>query len=124
MTGSGVVGTRDSVSRALLGADAAADTGVHVDGVANEVLAHAGGALLVHDVSHILVAEVAQGGENGVRSRLTQAAERCGLDVVAEFLHTVQVLQLTVTGDDLVQQLKQALGTDTAGGALTAGLHR
>ena len=122
MTGSNVVGLNDGINGAVLSTLAAADTLVGIDLELNKLLADACRTLLVHDVSDILVSEVAKRGDNGVGSRLAKSAKRRALDVVAKLLHTVKVLKLTITGDDLVEDLKKTLGTYTAGRTLTAGL--
>ena len=93
-----------------------------IDLVVQQRLADARRAALVHDVRHILVAEVAQGGQHRVGRRLAQAAQGVVLDVVAQLFQLVQILHGALALGDLVQHLQQTLGADAAGGALAAGL--
>ena len=121
MTGSGVVSLGNCTCRAILSAETASDTFFLVDVETEKALADACGALLINNVSDILVAEVTECGKNRVRSSLTKAAERSGLDVFAEFFETVDVFKFALAGDDLIEDLKKSSGTDTAGSAFTAG---
>ena len=57
VSGSNVIGLDDSINRAVLSALATADTLVLVNGEGKKVLTYAGRALLVHNVSDILLAE-------------------------------------------------------------------
>ena len=122
MTRSDVIGLVDRVNGAVLRALAAADALVSVDREAEQVLADARRALLVNNVRNILVAEETEGRKNGVRSSLSETAERVGLDVSAKLIQLVDVLHRALTAGDPVKDLKKSLHTDTAGSALSAGL--
>ena len=63
-------GTGNCANRALARTSRTALTLFRIDDVAQQALADAGGALLVNDVSNILVSEVLQGGQDRVGSRL------------------------------------------------------
>ena len=91
MTGGDVVGSDDRIRRAVLGALATANALFGIDDELNQLLTYAGWTLLVYDVSDVLILEVAESRNNGVGSRLTKAAQRCALDVVAQLFHTVEV---------------------------------
>ena len=67
VAGGGVIGTADSLDGASLGALAAADALFAVDDIAHKFLADTGTAFLVDDVLHVLVPEVVESRENGVR---------------------------------------------------------
>ena len=84
--------------------------------------AGAGGALLVAHVGDVLVLEVAQRGEDRVRGRLAEAAERRVLDRVGQVLELDEHLLGALAGADLLEHLEHAAGADAAGRALAAGL--
>ena len=122
VAGSGVVGAADSLDGASLGALAAADALLAVDDIAHEFLADAGAAFLVDDVLHILVPEVVEGGENGVRRGLAETAE-CGvLDDSGEVAQLGEVFHGAATVGDFFKDFAEALVADTAGRALAAAL--
>ena len=86
------------------------------------MLTYACGTFLIDNMRDIFIAEVAKRGKNRVRCSLSEAAERRGLDVMCKLFEAVEVRKLALAGDDAVEDLKHALGTDTAGRALAAGL--
>ncbi len=112
----------DGARGAVAGAQGAALALGGVDGVVEQVLTHPGGAALVHHVGHILVPEILQGGEHRVGGRLAQGAQGGVLQVVAQLLDGVQVLQGAVAIGDLGEQVVEPLGADAAGRALAAAL--
>ena len=122
MAGSDVVGAGDGLGGAVLGALAATDALIGVDDILHELLADAGAALLVHDVLHILIPEVVEGGEDGVGRGLAEAAEGAVLDDGGQVAQGVEVVHRAVAVGDLLQQLAEALVTDAAGAALAAAL--
>ena len=115
VSGSGVVGTADSLDGASLGALAAADALLAVDDIAHEFLADAGAAFLVDDVLHILIPEVVEGAEYGVRRGLSEAAESGILDDGGEVAEVVEVLHGAAAVGDLLKNFAEALVADTAG---------
>ena len=72
------------------------------------------------DVRFIFIAEIAQGGQNGVRGGLSESAQRVFFDVVAESLEPVEVLRLSVAGGDFFKNFEHTAVADTAGRALSA----
>ena len=82
-------GTGNCANRALARTSRTALTLFRIDDVAQQALADAGGALLVNDVSNILVPEVLQGGQDRVGSRLAEGAQRGALDMVAQLFQLV-----------------------------------
>ncbi len=113
---------RDGVHRAVPGAQGTALALARVDDVPGEVAAHPGGAALLHHVGHVLVPEILQGGQHRVGGGLAQGAQGGVLQVVAQLLDGVQVLQGALAVGNLAQQVVQPLGADAAGDALAAGL--
>ena len=65
----------DCTDRADSGAEGAALTEVRVNLIAKQFLTNAGRALFIHNVRNVLVAEIAEGGENRVRSGLAKSAK-------------------------------------------------
>ncbi len=122
VAGSGVVGTGDSLDGATLGALSAADALLAVDDVAHELLADAGAALLVDDVLHILIPEVVEGAEYGVRRGLAETAESGVLDDGSEVAEFLEVFHGAATVGNLLEDFAEALVADTAGRAFTAAL--
>ena len=121
MTGSNVVGLGDIINRAVLSALAAADTLVLIDNDGKKALTYACRTLLVYNVSDVLLAEELECCKNRVGSSLTETAEGVSLDIVAELLELVYILESSVTAGDLVKKLKETLGSNAAGSALAAG---
>ena len=122
MSGSNVIGLNDSVNRAVLSALATADTLVRIDGEGKKILTYTCGTLLVNNVCDVLLAEELEGSKHGVGSSLTETAERVLLDVVAEVLELIDILESALTVGDLLKDLEKTSCTYTAGSALTAGL--
>ena len=122
VTGCNIVGLSDSVNRAVLSALAAADTNVLVDREGKKALTCARRALLVYNVSDILVTEELKRCKNGVGSGLSKTAKRVGLDILAKLLKSVKVLKGALAVGDFVKYFKKSSRTYTAGSALTAGL--
>ena len=73
--------TGDGADGTLSCAGCTATALVRIDLILEKVLTYAGRALLIDNVSHVLIAEVAECGEYGVRSCLTETAERSRLYV-------------------------------------------
>ena len=113
--------TGDSSSGALLGTHGAALTLFRIDDILDKALAVLGGALLVPDVSIILIPEVLNGGKYGVGSSLTQAAQSAVLDAKAQLFQQLYVAFLALALGDPGQDLQHPLGAQTAGDTLTAG---
>ena len=111
----------NGVHRAVAFAFGTADT-VIGDVQFEEFAAGAGGAFFVPDVSNVLIFEVAQSGEDGIGSSLTETAEGVGLDEHAELFELLDIINFTLTLGDSVEDLVHSSGTDTAGSTLTAGL--
>ena len=120
LSGSGVVGDGDSLSRALSGAEAAAGALFSVDPVFEQILTYARGTLLVADMCDVLVAEVTEGRKHGVGRGLSEAAQGVGFDEVAQLFHLVEHFHGALTLGDLVEHFEQTLGADTAGSTFTA----
>jgi len=114
--------TGDSANGALSCAGGTALALISNDAVVEQSLADAGGALLVNDMSYILIAEVTDGGKNGVGSSLTKAAQSVFLDICSQLFQLVQIFQSALALSDAVKDLIHTTGTDTAGSTLTAGL--
>ena len=79
----------DGGDRAVSGAKGAAAAFFRIHNKVHKLFADAGGAALVQNMGLILIAEIAQGGQNGVGGRLSQTAEGVFLDVLAKLLKTV-----------------------------------
>ena len=62
--------------------------------VAHQILADLGRAGLVHDVGDILVAEVGQGGHDGVGCGLAQSAQGVVLDGISQFFQLLRGMLL------------------------------
>ncbi len=71
------------------------------------MLADACRASLLGDVRDVLVAEIAEGRKDGVRSGLTESAEGSALYVSGEFLEAVDVFKLTLAVGDLREDLEK-----------------
>lgn len=121
MTGCDIIRSDDRFCRAVLSAHSASDTLILIDGELKQILADARGALLVHNMGDILIAEELQSRENRVRRGLTESAERVCLYVIAELFHSVDILKSALTLGYLIKHLIKALDTHTAGSALSAG---
>ena len=93
-----------------------------VDLVSTQSNTFLSGALLLTDVSVVLIAEVTDGGQNGVGSGLTQAAQSAVLNSQAQLFQQLDVAFATLAGNNTAQDFLQTLGTDTAVDTLTAGL--
>ena len=122
VSGSGVVRAADSLDGAALGALAAADALLAVDDVAHKFLADTCTALLVDDVLDVLVPEVVEGRQNGVRRGLAKSAESGILDDGGQVAEFGKVFHRTATVGDLLEDFAQTLVADTAGRALAAAL--
>ena len=85
-----------------------------------EVGAHARVAVAVVDVGFVLVAEVPEGGEDGVGRGLPQAAHGGILQRFGQLLEHIQVLGHALALGDALQDLQHALGAHAAGQALAA----
>ncbi len=114
--------TLDSVCGTNARAECTTLTLISIDNVTEEALTYACGTLLINVMSYVLIAEEAESGKNGVRSCLTETAERCALYVVCKLLKLIEVFELAVALCDLIEDLEHTNCTDTAGCALTAGL--
>ena len=112
---SDVVGLGDGGSGAGPGAHAAADALILVDDVAHQVLADLGGALLVHNVGDVLIAEMLHGGHDRVGCSLSQCAQRTGLYQITDLLQLVQILQSALALGDLGENFQHTAGADAAG---------
>ena len=115
-------GAGDSIHRAVAGAESAALALVGINLKVDEVAAYSGRAALLHHMGDILIPEVFQGGQHRIGGGLAQGAQGGVLQVVAQLLDGVQVLQGALAIGDLAQQVVQPLGADPAGDALAAGL--
>ena len=62
----------------------------------------------------VLIPEIPQGGQNRVGRGLPQSTQGGGLDVVGKLLQAVYIFKLAVAGNNLVQDLEEALGADAA----------
>ena len=122
MAGSNVICLGYCVNGTVLSALSATDTNVLIDCKGKEALTYARRALLVYNVSDILIAEELKCCKNGVGSCLTETAKRVVLDVVGKSFNSVNILKSTLTLGDFVKKLKKTLCTNAAGCALTAGL--
>ena len=111
----------DGSDGAVAGASRTTFTLVSVDDILFEGLALSGRTFLFGHVSHVLIPEVVDGGQNGVRGGLTQTAEGGVFDDLAEVLQQGEVFHGAVTLGNAAKDFAQALVTDTARGALTAG---
>ena len=87
-----------------------------------EVRAHARVAVVRADMRLILVAEVSDGREYGVRGRLTETAHGGLLERFGELLEHFDVALLALALGDALQNLQHALRADAAGEALAAAL--
>src|SRR5665647_3586668 len=65
-------------------------TYIRIDRIPHQRLAHAGRASPVLDVSLVLVREIPQRGQDGVRRRLAQRAERARRDGPREILESIE----------------------------------
>ena len=66
-------------------------------------------------MSNVLIAEELKSSKHGVGSCLTETAEGILLDVVAELLESVDILERSLTVGDLLKELEKSSCTDTAG---------
>ena len=73
-------------------------------------------------MSVVLVAEVTDGGQNGVGRSLAQTAQSAVLDAQAQLLQQLHIAFLAFAVHNTGQDLLQALSAQTAVDALTAGL--
>ncbi len=122
MTRCDIVGSGDGSSGAVLSAETAADALVLIDNEGKEILTDACRALLINNVSYILITEETESGKNRVGSSLTETAEGVGLNEGAELFELLDIIDLALTLGDSVEDLVHSSGTDTAGSTLTAGL--
>ena len=90
--------TCDSFNRAVTCTQRALLTEIGIDYVLHQVLANAGRALLIDNVSEILVTEGLHCRENGVSSCLTESAESAGLDILCKVLKVGVELWTTEPG--------------------------
>ena len=81
-----------------------------------------GPAALVEDMLPPLFLEVLDGAERHIGRRRPEAADGGGLHVVPEALHEIEMSRLSLTHDDLLQDLVDVLRPVPAGRALAAGL--
>ena len=81
-------------------------TFVSDDLIFHEVLASVSRASLVHNVSDIFIAEETECGKNGVGRGLTERAERCRADILAEFFKLVDISESAVAGGDFFENFK------------------
>ena len=93
--------TGDRAGGAYTRAGGASAALVLEDRVGEKVLADACRASLLGDVRDVLVAEIAEGRKDRVRSGLTESAEGSVLYVSGEFLEAVDVFKLTLAVGDL-----------------------
>ena len=107
MSGGDIIGSDNGIGGAVLSTFAASDTLISIDLELDKLLADTCGTFLVHDVRNILVSEITKSRNNGVGSGLSKSAERVLLDVVAEVLELVDILESTLALDDLVKELKK-----------------
>ena len=112
----------DAVDRAGASASRALLALLRIDVVLGEGFADMGWALLVLDVSKILIIEVSHGAADWVGSGLTKGAKGVVLGDLGKILEFFKGLEGAAAFDDLGEELVDAFGTDTAWGALTAGL--
>ena len=70
----------------------------------------------------VLLAEVFQSGEYGVRSRLTETTERAFLYLIGEVEERIKVFHDALSLGDAFQDFKHPFRADAAEGALPAGL--
>ena len=74
------------------------------------------------DVGFELIAEVPDGGEDRVRGRLTETAERAVLDSVAQLFEFLDVALFALAFDDAVEDLEHPLRAEAAVDTFTAAL--
>jgi len=108
VSGSYVIGFVNSINRAVLSALAAADTLILVNCEVKESLTYACGALLIYNVSDILVTEELKSSKNRVGSSLTETAKGVLLNVVTKVLELVYILESALTLGDLVEQFEKS----------------
>ena len=105
-----------TINLALSAADAAVENNIR-----HQLLADARRAALIPDMRNVFIPEIFQRGQNRIRRRLTQAAERRIADHLAELLKPCQVAHLAFPCDKLFQHLQNALVPDSAGGTFPTG---
>ena len=111
----------DRADGALAGAGRAAFALRGVDLGTGERLAFAGRADLAEHVVFVLLAEIAQGGEDRVRGGLAEAAEGAELDGFCGLLEEVERIFRGAAFDDVVKQREHLLRAFAARHALAAG---
>ena len=94
------------------------------DLIMKQGFADAGRAFLVHDMRDVLVPEEFEGGEHRIRGGLAQAAKGIRLDIMAQLLQLVDILQRAVALGDFVELLEQTLGAHPAGGCICRRTHQ
>ena len=108
--------------RAFLAAQRASAAFVRVYVIAYKLRTFSGGTAVFFYVSLVFVAEISERGEHGIRSRLTESAERAVLYLSAQLF---EQLDISVSAIALAYPLKsfsQAHSADAAGDALPARL--
>src|SRR5208337_247563 len=113
--------SRDGSSRAGFNAQAATFAFRLTDFRPRQRLALASAAALIEDVLFVLLAEVAHGGEDRVRRRLTQAAQRSDLHSASKFLQKIKGILIGPSFNDIVQQRQQLPCSFPAQHAFAAG---
>ena len=106
----------------LPGAQGAALALVWVDPVGEQAGALLGGTLLIADMGLVLVAEIADRCQNGVRGRLTQTAQCAVLDTLAELFQQLHIALFALALADAVEDLQNTRRADAARRTFPAGL--
>ena len=97
-----------------------ADTGIS-DRQSVKFLTGAGRAFFVANMCKIFILEVAESAEDRVRRSLTQSAEGGVSNGLCQRFQFIEHLNGSVAVTDLLEHFEHTAGTDTAGGAFTAG---
>ena len=96
----------DGICRTAPGALGATDAVVG-DSEGNHVLARTSATNALH-MFFVFVPEMAQSGQNGVGSRLSQSAERGFLHMVGQLLEQVDVLHRSLAGREFVEDVEHS----------------
>ena len=78
-------------------------------------------ASLVHDVLHIFIPKLMECTDDRKRRALPKTAERHGTDHLRQILQLVQIVHLSSSVDNLLQNLQHPLGSLAAGRAFPTG---
>ena len=87
-----------------------------------QLFADAGGTAMRHDVILEFVAEMTQGGEDGIRRGLAKSTKRAFTNVAAEFVEKLEVMHGARAFGDAVENAQRFVETDTARNTFSAGL--